>query len=210
MRWAPWSILFLAIRFLAPGVWRKILTNRDTLWLVCWAFGGLVFMSLVPSKRIDRIFPVVPPLCLLLTALTAQVEPGWGRRLRNAALASGVIIAAATAVGSAALSYKRGEGAQARFGARVRAAVGASPGEVVSIKTGKDSDADDETMLVYLRRMQFMRPVEMVQRVSVGGPQWLVMREAVYNQYHGGLDPYGPWRKTLTSDSDPNYLLLQR
>src|SRR5947207_14488557 len=28
-------------------------------------------MSLVPSKRIDRVFPIVPPLCLLLAAIVA-------------------------------------------------------------------------------------------------------------------------------------------
>jgi hypothetical protein len=28
-------------------------------------------MSLVPSKRVDRIYPVVPPLCLLLAAQIA-------------------------------------------------------------------------------------------------------------------------------------------
>ena len=32
-------------------------------------------MSLVPSKRIDRIFPIVPPLCLLLAAQIARCVP---------------------------------------------------------------------------------------------------------------------------------------
>jgi 4-amino-4-deoxy-L-arabinose transferase-like glycosyltransferase len=41
-------------------------TKPDTLWLICWASGGFVVMSLIPSKRVDRIYPVVPPLCLLL------------------------------------------------------------------------------------------------------------------------------------------------
>src|SRR5262249_19660494 len=45
----------------------------DILWLVCWSLGGFVVMSLVPSKRVDRIYPVVPPLCLLLAA---QVDGG--------------------------------------------------------------------------------------------------------------------------------------
>ena len=29
-------------------------------------------MSLIPSKRVDRIFPVIPPLCLLLAAQVAS------------------------------------------------------------------------------------------------------------------------------------------
>jgi hypothetical protein len=29
-------------------------------------FGGLIVMSIIPSKRVDRVFPIIPPLCLLL------------------------------------------------------------------------------------------------------------------------------------------------
>jgi hypothetical protein len=42
--------------------------SPETWWLICWSFGGLIVMSLIPSKRVDRIFPVIPPLCLLLAA----------------------------------------------------------------------------------------------------------------------------------------------
>ena len=27
----------------------------DIFWLICWSLGGLIVMSLVPSKRVDRI-----------------------------------------------------------------------------------------------------------------------------------------------------------
>ena len=40
--------------------------SPETFWLFCWSIGGLIVMSLIPSKRVDRIFPVIPPLCLLL------------------------------------------------------------------------------------------------------------------------------------------------
>src|SRR5207244_6520958 len=43
--------------------------------LVCWSLGGLIAMSLIPSKRVDRIFPVVPPLCLLLGAQIGSYLP---------------------------------------------------------------------------------------------------------------------------------------
>jgi hypothetical protein len=46
--------------------------SPETFWLLCWSIGGLIVMSLIPSKRVDRIFPVIPPLCLLLAA---QVAP---------------------------------------------------------------------------------------------------------------------------------------
>jgi len=42
--------------------------SPETFWLLCWTAGGLVAMSLIPSKRVDRVFPIIPPLCLLLAA----------------------------------------------------------------------------------------------------------------------------------------------
>jgi hypothetical protein len=46
--------------------------SPETFWLICWGIGGLIVMSLIPSKRVDRIFPVIPPLCLLLAAQIAN------------------------------------------------------------------------------------------------------------------------------------------
>ena len=76
-KFAPWSVLIfvlgvLSLRRTRSGI-RNLFrqTTPDILWLVCWSLGGLVVMSLVPSKRVDRIYPVVPPLCLLLAAQIA-------------------------------------------------------------------------------------------------------------------------------------------
>jgi len=77
-KFAPWSILLIAIAIfdLASRRWRTGTAFReispDTFWLLCWSLGGLIVMSLIPSKRVDRIFPVIPPLCLLLAAQIAQ------------------------------------------------------------------------------------------------------------------------------------------
>src|SRR5438093_7763006 len=73
-KFAPWSLLMVAIALveLHSRKWRLRSALRDmspeTFWLLCWSLGGLVVMSLIPSKRVDRIFPIVPPLCLLLAA----------------------------------------------------------------------------------------------------------------------------------------------
>src|SRR6187455_183157 len=73
-KFAPWSVLMIGIAALdfrsrnwrLRSVFREM--SPETFWLVCWSIGGLVVMSLIPSKRVDRIFPVIPPLCLLLAA----------------------------------------------------------------------------------------------------------------------------------------------
>jgi len=80
-KFAPWSILLtvIAIFDLASRRWRISTAFReispDTFWLLCWSLGSLIVMSLIPSKRVDRIFPVIPPLCLLLAAQIGNRGP---------------------------------------------------------------------------------------------------------------------------------------
>src|SRR5881409_3073312 len=77
-KFAPWSVLIMGIAVfdLASRRWRIGAAFREmspgTFWLLCWSLGGLLAMSLIPSKRVDRIFPIVPPLCLLLAAQIAK------------------------------------------------------------------------------------------------------------------------------------------
>ena len=76
-KFAPWSVLMIAIAIvdLRSRNWRFSSVfhemSPETFWLLCWSIGGLIVMSLIPSKRVDRIFPVIPPLCLLLAAQIA-------------------------------------------------------------------------------------------------------------------------------------------
>src|SRR4051812_13920296 len=85
-RFAPWSLLlillpFLAVRNSAGGIRAAARgMSAETFWLVAWSLGGLAVMSFVPSKRIDRIFPIVPPLCLLLAVLVAEGRKREGLR----------------------------------------------------------------------------------------------------------------------------------
>src|SRR5881398_1310401 len=73
-KFAPWSILLIAIAIfnLASRRWRIGTAFReispDTFWLLCWSVGGLIVMSLIPSKRVDRIFTDITQLSLLLAA----------------------------------------------------------------------------------------------------------------------------------------------
>ncbi len=73
----PWSVLMIAVATieLQSRQWRIRAAFRamapETFWLICWVFGGLILMSIIPSKRVDRIFPIIPPLCLLLAAQIA-------------------------------------------------------------------------------------------------------------------------------------------
>jgi 4-amino-4-deoxy-L-arabinose transferase-like glycosyltransferase len=80
-KFAPWSVLMVAVALLElrPKKWRLRslfqAMSPDIFWLLCWSLGGLVVMSLIPSKRVDRIFPIIPPLCLLLAAQVRRRAP---------------------------------------------------------------------------------------------------------------------------------------
>src|SRR5438034_3387545 len=79
-KFAPWSVLIIvfAIVDLRSRRWKIGAPFREmspeTFWLLCWSLGGLLAMSLIPSKRVDRIFPVIPPLCLLLAAQVVSIS----------------------------------------------------------------------------------------------------------------------------------------
>ena len=114
-------------------------------------------MSFVPSKRIDRVFPIVPPLCLLLAAEVAEFRKRETLRVATGtccaiAIAMACLFTTGYAVGRIALGYRRDGGAFATFGSAVRkeAAAHSWSYEIVG--------GEDEGMLLYVRRTQFLEP----------------------------------------------------
>ena len=161
-KFAPWSLLLLGFSLF---FWRRRgrLMLPETLWLVCWSIGGLLLMSAIPSKRVDRIFPVVPPLCLLLGAQVAAVEQveQWRAKMRPW-LAWALVFAVIFTGGYVALkigqAYHERSDALVRFAKRVRQETEAHRWryEVVS--------GNEEGMLLYLRRPHFLSTGEAQKR----------------------------------------------
>jgi len=79
-KFAPWSVLIVALAALffrrAKVKFVQALKeiSPQMVWLMCWCAGGIFVMSVIPSKRVDRIFPVIPPLCLLLAAQVGGIK----------------------------------------------------------------------------------------------------------------------------------------
>lgn len=179
-KFAPWSVLSLAF---AVAFWRMnklSLRERwqrlspDAAWLVCWSFGGLVLMSLVPSKRVDRIFPIVPPLCLLLAAQFAAFRANRETEARR----WGVIALAVASVFTLAYSGERilgavrdGDAALSDFGRDVRQTAAARGWRYEAIG-GKE-----EGLLLYLRRPRFLKTDEAEARWNSGELNALVVAE---------------------------------
>ena len=182
-KFAPWSLLMIGIAAvdLKSRNWRLRSVFREmapeTFWLLCWSIGGLIVMSLIPSKRVDRIFPVIPPLCLLLAA---QISGRDGALRRPDAAARGPYHWAAAALIFAVLftagytswkvitGYRDHRNALAVFGRNVRHEAEARHWryEVVS--------ATDDGLLLYLQKTHFVKPVDAVAEWNAGNLDALV------------------------------------
>jgi 4-amino-4-deoxy-L-arabinose transferase-like glycosyltransferase len=178
-KFAPWSglIIVIALFDLQSRDWRLRSSFREmsleTFWLLCWSIGGLIVMSLIPSKRVDRIFPVIPPLCLLLATQISDRNAAL-RRLRRPYLWS--VIALLLAISftggytgwKVITGYRDHRNALAVFGRNVRHEADARHWryEVVSAK--------DEGLLLYLRKTHFVKPVDAVSEWNAANLDALV------------------------------------
>ncbi len=200
-KFAPWSVLMIGIA--AVGLrsrnWRLRSVFREmspeTFWLLCWSVGGLIVMSLIPSKRVDRIFPVIPPLCLLLAAqiggrrsssrtdgfpaVNLEIDGCPSRRSLNAKattlrpyLAITFILAIFFTGGytgwKVITGYRDHRDALAVFGRNIRHEAEAHHWhyEVVSAK--------DEGLLLYLRKTDFVKPADAITEWNTGNLDALV------------------------------------
>ena len=170
-KFAPWSVLMIGIATvgLRSRGWRLRSVFREmppeTFWLLCWSVGGLIVMSLIPSKRVDRIFPVIPPLCLLLAAQVALTRV---YRWSAIALAFAILFTGGYTGWKVITGYRDHRDALAVFGRNIRHEAEAHHWhyEVVSAK--------DEGLLLYLRKANFVRPADAVTEWNSGNLDALV------------------------------------
>jgi 4-amino-4-deoxy-L-arabinose transferase-like glycosyltransferase len=170
-KFAPWSVLMIGIA--AVGLqsrnWRLRSVFREmspeAFWLLCWSVGGLIVMSLIPSKRVDRIFPVIPPLCLLLAA---QVALARVYRWSAIALAFASVFTGGYTGWKVITGYRDHRDALAVFGRNIRHEAEAHYWryEVVSAK--------DEGLLLYLRKTDFVKPADAITEWNTGNLDALV------------------------------------
>jgi len=187
-KFAPWSVLMIGIAAveLQSRNWRLRSVFREmspeTFWLLCWSIGGLIVMSLIPSKRVDRIFAVIPPLCLLLAAQVAKrsfcshgpVGRSSPLRVSNEelgiiALAFAIVFTGGYTGWKVITGYRDHRNALAVFGRNVRheAETRHWRYEIVSAK--------DEGLLLYLRKTHFVKPVDAVAEWRAGNLDALVV-----------------------------------
>lgn len=172
-KWMPWSVGLIAL-CCVRRVRSALRTDPALRWLVCWAVGGLLVMSLVPSKRTDRIFPVIPPLCLLVATMAARAEAEVPRQLQRWAAAA-LCFAALFGGGYSLLrtfgSFRADQGALVRFGRQAQALAAAAPERLAVV------NARDEGMVMYAGALRFSSSEEAIAGWRTGTIDWLLLGE---------------------------------
>jgi 4-amino-4-deoxy-L-arabinose transferase-like glycosyltransferase len=203
-RFAPWSLLLIGFGFVAlkkkNGGSTKL--SPETFWLVAWSLGGLIVMSFVPSKRIDRIFPIVPPLCLLLAAIVAGLREKEKRRaMVDRFCAVAVILAMVFTSGYTArkigLASREQRDAFAVFGRAVVKETAAHNWRYGAV------GGEDEGMLLYVRRTEFLEPEEGAAQWNSGKLDALVVPDDEIEELLPRLN--GEAKKLLTSKPAGSY-----
>jgi len=172
-KFAPWTVLIIvfAIVDLRSRRWKIGAPFREmspeTFWLLCWSLGGLLAMSLIPSKRVDRIFPVIPPLCLLLAAqvVSISLDEKWRTpvyRWSAVALLFSILLTGSYTIAKVFSGYRNHRDALAVFGREVRHEVEAH-GWRYEVIGGKD-----EGILLYLDRLRFVEPEDAITEWKAG------------------------------------------
>jgi hypothetical protein len=147
-------------------------------------------MSLIPSKRVDRVFPIVPPLCLLLAAQIGSIFRNEQLRTRiyrwsAVALILSILITGGYTVAKVIFGYRDHRDALVLFGRDVRneAETHHWRYEVVS--------AQDEGLFLYLRRTHFIRPDRAIAEWNRGNLDALVApadkAPALMRELHGAV-----------------------
>lgn len=141
-KFLPWSLFLIALPALSANVRRALRERPEILWLAAWGLGGLLCMTFIPSKRVDRIYPIIPPLCLLVVAFVAACR--CGGRIRAwvaAAVIFSVLFSGGYFAGLVWLETRDGADRLVRLGALAREAAGDRPLLVI--------DGRDEGMAMY-------------------------------------------------------------
>src|SRR5205823_6794368 len=144
-------------------------------WLLVLALGGIIGMSLNPSKAVQRVFPGVPVVCLPVCAqLDYFKQRKHSQLLLRRAVITVIVVSAVYAGGYAATrviqGYRTHRDVLVKFGKEVRRIAQTSHFRYEVVR------APDEGLLLYLERTRFLTSDRAAQLWRAGTIDGVVVR----------------------------------
>ncbi len=193
-KFLPWSAALLVLPFLFPAIRRRVRENPGTLWLVLWAVGGLIVMTLIPAKRVDRIYPTIPPLALLLVEFAAAIWSDRRARIGAGVLSAfGFLFSGGYFLGLIPWGYAVGTPGLVDFAADVRRTATERGIDEITILRARD-----ESLLLYLDTLRFTEKGEAFEAWRAGTPGAYLMSDRT--RRNNFIKEFGEIPPTLESD----------
>ena len=206
-RFLPWSVMLIGL-LCVRSARTAIRERRDLRWLVCWAAGGLLIMSLVPSKRVDRIFPILPPLALMVAAFASTLPRERFLQLRLSrwtCILWGVtlVVNAGYTAQQIAANIRNDTGALVRFGRQARDWTTAH-----RLRWGV-VHAPNEGLLMYTGQIQFLSLPDAQSAWRAGTLDAVVIERSAADEapFNSGIRPI---ESAPAFDNRSAYLLIVR
>lgn len=195
-KWAPWSLLLILLAGSLAKRMNECWKQPGFVWLVCWSLGGLLTMSLIPDKRVDRIFPVIPPLTLLLVFLASFYDRATLLRMNYRRFIIGLVIIGAclwTAYGLSEMGndMRRKSNALRAFSGRIANRI---PADRLGV-----AGPLAEGFLCYFRITEDLSPTEAEAAWKAGALDALILSQA---QLTGNEPVFAPYQ-VLDQVQDP-------
>jgi len=189
---------------------RALWNDHVLLWLGCWFVGGLVFMEFVPSKRFDRILPVLPPLALLLARAARHLpENAWfawpRRRVVEGVAITGMFGACAYTTAAIIHAHRNHARVLVQFGEYVRSIV-KDQRERLAI-----AHVRDEGLLMYCGVRHYTPRSQAISLWENGQIDWLIVGKGDFEKVAEKLRDFEVVAETpVLPEKADEYRLLRR
>ncbi len=204
---APWSLLVAGAFALSKSLRGALRQRPELLWCLLWVAGGLLVMTIIPAKRVDRIYPIVPPLALLAVEIVAVL---YSQRRMRVVVGASVVLAAAFSggyfLGLVPLSFAERSGELVKFAHEVDRVRHAHPEVPLHLVRSRD-----EGLLIYLRTPRFLSTSEFERTWESGEQGLFLVSDRMQERYADQLDGIAPILDVkLERKNESGYRLISR
>ncbi len=182
-KFAPWSLFIVAAFALSKTLRHALGKKPELLWCVLWVAGGLVVMTLIPAKRVDRIYPLIPPMALLVVEIAVTLRAlKWSRMATGACVIGGAAFSGGYFIGLIPLSISQNASGLVELADAVDDVRAANPGVPLHLVRARD-----EGLLIYLQTPRFMSTSEFQRAWDSGLPGLFLISNRMQERFSDTL-----------------------